>query len=118
MADIHQTIAVGPADGAQFQRVITVVRTASHFSIMPSPLLQMLGIDPQWTEMLQGPGGSEEEHSLAEVKIRIDDRERTTICVFGPADSQPVVGKYTLDAFGLTMDEAESKLVPTTITLG
>ena len=118
MADILQAIGVGPADGAQFQRVIAVVRTSSHFSIMPSPLLQMLGIDPQWTDMLRESGGSEKEHSLAEVRIRIDDRERTTICVFGPADSQPVLGKYTLDGFGLIVDEAGGKLVPPTLNLG
>ncbi len=117
MADILQSIGMGPADGAQFQRVTAVVRPGSHFSIMPSPLLQMLGIDPQWTDMLREPGGSEEEHSMAEVKIRIDDRERTTICVFGPADSQPVLGKYTLDGFGLTVDEAKGKLVPADIHL-
>ena len=117
MADILQAIGVGPADGAQFQRVIAVVRTSSHFSIMPSPLLQMLGIDPQWTEVLRESGGSEEEHSLAEVRIRIDDRERTSICVFGPADSQPVLGKYTLDAFGLGVDEASGRLVQTQISL-
>ncbi len=111
MADIHQTISLGPADGSRLQRVIAVVRTSSHFSIMPSPLLEMLGVDPQWTERLRVAGGGEEEHPVAEVRVRIDDRERTTICVFGPADSQPVLGKYTLDGFGLTIDEAESKLV-------
>ena len=111
MADIHQTISLSPTGGARFQRVNALVRTSSHFSIMPSPLLQMLGVDPQWTEPLRVPGGGEEEHSLAEVKIRIDDRERTTICVFGPADVQPVLGKYTLDAFGLEVDEASGKLM-------
>ena len=118
MADILQAVGVGPADGAQFQRVIAVVRTSSHFSIMPSPLLQMLGIDPKWTDVLRESGGSEKEHSLAEVRIRIDDRERTTICVFGPADSQPVLGKYTLDGFGLIVDKAGGKLVPATLNLG
>ena len=117
MADILQSIGLGPVDGARFQRVNAVVRTSSHFSVMPSPLLQMLGIDPQWTDRLRNQGGSEVEHSLAEVRVRIDDRERTTICVFGPADSQPVLGKYTLDAFGLGLDEAESKLVPAQISL-
>ena len=117
MADIHQTIGLGPADGGRFQRVNAVVRTSSHFSIMPSPLLQMLGVDPQWTERLRDPGGGEVEHSVAEVKIRIDDRERTTICVFGPADSQPVLGKYTLDGFGLTVAEDEGTLVPAQISL-
>ena len=48
---------------------------------------------------------------MAEVRIRIDGRERTTICVFGPADGQPVLGKYTLDAFWLGVDETEGKLV-------
>ncbi len=117
MADIRQTISLGPVDGTRFQRVNAVVRASSHFSIMPSPLLQMLGVDPQWTDKLQQPGGSEEEHSLAEVKVRIDDRERTTICVFGPADSQPVLGKYTLDGFGLRVDDVGGKLVPARIGL-
>ena len=70
MTDIHQTISLGPTDGARFQRLNAVVRANSHFSIMPSPLLQMLGVDPQWTDRLREPGGGEEEYSLAEVKLR------------------------------------------------
>lgn len=59
MAEIHQNISLGPRDGARFQRVNAVVRASSHFSIMPSPLLQMIGVDPQWTDRMRGQGGGE-----------------------------------------------------------
>lgn len=113
MADIHQTISLGPADGSRFQRVIAEVRPGSHFSIVPSPLLEMLGVEPKWTEMVTSPGGGQERFFATEVRIRMDDRERTTICLFGGADSQPILGKYTLDAFGLAVDGAGDKLVAT-----
>lgn len=62
--------------------------------------------------MLLAPDGGKEKHSLAEVRIRINDRERTPVCVFGRADGPPVLGKYPLDGFGLTADEVISRLVP------
>ena len=78
----------------------------------------MLGIDPEWTDVLHRPDGGREEHSLAEVRVRIDDRERTTICVFGKPDGTPILGRYTLDGFGLALDEANSGLVPVRLLLG
>jgi len=62
---------------------------------MPSPLLEMLGADPQRTETPTAAGGAEEERSLAEVKFRIEDRERTSRCVFSPVDSGLILGKHT-----------------------
>ena len=118
MALFHQPVAVGPKDGSRFQRVIAAVNPGSSYTSMPSPLLEMLGIDPEWTDSLQGPDGSHREFSLAEIRVRIDDRERTTVCVFGPADSQPLLGKHTLDGFGLAVDEANSRLVPAKLLLG
>ena len=38
MADIHQTFNEGATAGARIQRVIAVVRPASHVSVMPSPV--------------------------------------------------------------------------------
>ena len=118
MAAFHQPIALGPKDGSRFQQVIAAVSPESSYTVMPSPLLEMLGIDPEWTDVLQEPGGGEKEHSLAEVRVRLDDRERTTICVFGKVDATPILGKYTLDAFGLALDEANSRLVPAPLSLG
>ena len=117
MATFNHPIALGPKDGSQSRQVIVTVSLESSYTVMPSPLLEMLGVDPEWTDVLLAPDGGEEEYSLAEVRVRIDDRERTTVCIFGRADGPPVLGKYTLDGFGLTVDEVNSRLVPARLTL-
>ena len=117
MAAINISLSIGPRDGHRFQRVRAVVNLANSYTVMPSTLLEMLRVDPQWTESLEGPDGSRQEFSLAETVVEIEGRQRTTICVFGKADSQPSVGRYTLDGFGLTVDAASGTLVPTTLSL-
>ncbi len=117
MAEIHVPVFLGPKDGSRFQRVIAAISPDTSYTVMPSPLLEMLGVDPEWTDRFQAADGTQNECPVAEVRVRIDDRERTTICVFGSPDSQPTVGKYTLDGFGLTVDEANSRLVPATLVV-
>jgi len=48
---------------------------------------------------------------MAEVRMRINGEERTTICVYGKADGEPILGRHTLAAFGLAADHDEQKLV-------
>ena len=105
-------VEVGPKDSARFQRVIARVDPHITYTVMPGPLLTMLGIEPGWSQQFQLADGRREEHTLAEVRLRIDDLERTTICVFGQPESEPILGAYTLDGFGLEADPAGQKLVP------
>ena len=108
----RQAVDVGPRDGSRFQRVIALVDTDNTFAVMPSPILSMLGVSPDWTAVFELPGGAYEERPLAEIKLRINQVERTAVCVFGSPESQPVLGKQTLDTFGLSVDEASGTLVP------
>ena len=117
MAVFHQAISLGPNDGSRFQRVMAAVSLESSYTLMPYPLLEMLGIEPQWTDVLLGPDGGPGEHLLAEVRVRINDRERTTVCVFGKVDTTPILSRYTLDGFGFAVDEANSTLVPARLFL-
>ena len=117
MADFHVTVHLGLEKGGRFQRVLATVNPDSFFTVMPSPFLEMLGVAPLWTDMFQSSDGTEKRVFMAEVRIRLDDRERTTICAFGDAESQPLLGKHTLDAFGLTVDEAGGRLVPARLSL-
>ncbi len=75
-------------------------------------MLSMLGISPEWTSEFEMADGSREEHSLAEIPLRITVQERTTICIFGNPDSQPLLGLYTLPGFGVAVDPATKALVP------
>ena len=117
MTTFRQQVEVGPRDGSRYQPVIALVDTASTYAVMPSPMLSMLGIDPYWTGVLERSDGRSEERSLAEIRLKIGDAERTVVCVFGQPDSQPVLGSHTLQAFGLIVGPGTSALAPGTIFL-
>ena len=117
MTTFRQQVEVGPRDGSRYQPVIALVDTASTYAVMPSPMLSMLGIDPFWTGVLERSDGRSEERSLAEIRLKIGDAERTVVCVFGQPDSQPVLGSHTLQAFGLRVVPGTSALAPGTIFL-
>ena len=112
MATFNHPVEVGHKDGSRFQRVIAKVDPRSTYTVMPGPLLTMLGIEPKWSQQFELADGRREEHSLAEVRLKIGDQERTTICVFGQPESEPVLGAYSLYGFGLEADSAGQKLVP------
>ncbi len=104
-------IEIGPRDGARFQRVIVVAGSENIYSVLPSTLLEMLGVTPEWESRFTLPGGGWEMLQMAEVRMRIDGQERTTICVYGKPDGEPTLGRHTLTAFGLAADHGEQKLV-------
>ena len=96
MALIHHTLFLGPTDCLTSQKVIATVSTESSYTVMQFPLLEMLGINQQWTDFLYTRDGTQKRHFMAEVKVRLEGRERTTICTFGDAYRQPVLIKHTL----------------------
>ena len=102
---------IGPRDGSRFQRVIVVAGSENIYSVIPSTLLEMLGVETEWESRFTLPGGGWEMLPMAEVRMRIDGQERTSICVYGKADGEPTLGRHTLAAFGLAADQDEQKLV-------
>ncbi len=117
MGTFHYPVAVGPKNSPQRQRVIALVDTTSTYASMPGSLLNMLGVTPEWTNVFELADGRQEECSLAEVRLSIDGQERTTICVFGKPESQPIVGSHALLGFGLAADYANRKLTPARLCL-
>ena len=105
-------IEISPRDGSRFQRVIAVAGSENIYSVLPSTLLEMLGVGTEWESRFTLPGGGWQMLPMAEVRMRIDGQERTTICVYGKADGEPILGRHTLAAFGLAADHSEQKLVP------
>lgn len=97
-------IEIGPRDGSRFQRVIVVAGSENIYSILPSTFLEMLGVGAEWESRINLPGGGWEMPPMAEVRMRVNDQERTTISVYGKADGEPILGRHTLAAFGLAGD--------------
>jgi hypothetical protein len=117
MSTFRQPVALISKDRSRVHRLIALVNAESPYSMMPAPLLQMLGVDPEWTWVFELPDGGQEELALAEVQLRLNDQERTTICIFGKPEGEPLLGAYTLEAFGLAADPVNRRLVPARLFL-
>ena len=118
MPPFQHPVEIGPADGSRFQRLIAQMDANITYAVFPAPVLNMLGIEPAWSQVFRSGAGGEQERQMAEIRVRLEGQERTTVCVFGDADSQPSLGKHTLEGFGLVADEAGERLVEARHFLG
>lgn len=107
----HCSIEISPRDGSRFQRVIVVAGSENIYSVLPSALLEMLGVETEWESRFTLPNRGWEMLPMAEVRMRINGQERTTICVYGKADGEPTLGRHTPAAFGLSIDHEAETLV-------
>jgi len=89
-----------------------LVDTGAMFTTVPAPILEELGVEPIDTVPIRFANGSVERWRLGEVKAQIDGRRRPILCLFGPTEAPPLIGAHTLEAFLLTVDPVEKKLVP------
>lgn len=117
MGTFNYTFSFGPKDGSALEEVEGLVDTGSAYTVVPAPLLQRLGIVPQWSAFFELADGRREEYGMSEVRAVLDGEERTTICIFGTPDCQALLGAYTLEGFGLAADPVNGRLVPSSLFL-
>ena len=89
MGAFHHSIQVGAIGEPHTEEVTALVDTGSIYTLIPSPILERLSIPPRWHSTFELADGREVELGLAEVRIILNDQERTTVCVFGPPDTSP-----------------------------
>ncbi|MCH7713584.1 MAG: hypothetical protein IIC99_08165 [Chloroflexi bacterium] len=118
MPQFHLPVEIGPADRSRFQWLIAQMDAHITYTVFPAPVLTMLGIEPAWSQVFQIVGGGQKEVQFAEIRVRLEGQERTTVCVFGDIGSRPALGRHALEAFGLVADEASETLVVARLKLG
>ena len=79
---------------------------------MPSGVLEQLGIEPVDRVVFQMAEERTVEYAVGEARIQLDGRQRTTMVVFGPKDTTPLLGATTLELFNLGVDPVRRRLVP------
>ena len=110
MESFSYPIELSAGDGGRFESLRALVDAASSYSVVPATILASLGVEPQWTGLFTTADGSRHEMPLAEVRIRVDGQERTTICVFGSPESVPTLGSYALAGLAMEADPANRRL--------
>src|SRR3990170_5941204 len=105
-------IEIAARPDGPFQQLEAVVDTGAFYAQAPASLLRRLGVEPFDRATFELADGRRVESDLGEVTIRIDERTRRTLCVFGEEGSAVILGAYTLEGFMLAADPVHKRLIP------
>ena len=86
--------------------------TGASYTWVPAQTLRILGIVPGFRFPFVLADGRRFERYVAETRVRLNGQERTTLVVFGDEGTQPLLGAYTLEGFGLAPDPLNRRLIP------
>ena len=112
MGTFRASIEIGDARGERYEALEALVDTGSTYTWVPRDLLRQMGVEPVGRREFETADGRIIERDVAETRVRYDGRSLTTIVVFGEEGSQPLLGAYTLEGFGLAPDPLSRRLVP------
>jgi predicted aspartyl protease len=89
-----------------------LVDTGSTYTWVSAALLRTLGVEPTERRRVLTIEGKAVERPSAEVLITLEGRTLHTVCLFGEGRDVEVLGAYTLEGFGLTVDPVQRRLIP------
>ena len=112
MGVFHITIDVGSLAGTWFGPVSALVDTGASHTVVPTEVLEGLGIQPVERLPFELADGKMVEHDIGEGRVRINGRERNTLLVFGDSGSRVLLGASTLELLNLGVDPVSQRLIP------
>ncbi|MFQ5880907.1 MAG: aspartyl protease family protein [Candidatus Methylomirabilales bacterium] len=105
-------IEVFPADGNSPQVQSVLVDTGASYLALPRSLLLALGYRAIDTQRVVFGTGETAVWDVAEIRIRLQGRERTVLAFLAPDQSPRLLGAQTLETFALGVDPLGKRLVP------
>ena len=103
-----------PAGGEE-REIMVMPDTGSFYTHLPESLLRDIGLTPTEVQRFELADGSVVERGIAEARAAINGRSVTTIVAFSADDVEPLLGAYTLEGLGLTVDPVNETLRPAPI---
>jgi predicted aspartyl protease len=101
-----------PARPDRRERVKLRVDSGSTYTTISANVLRDLGVQPTERRRVLTIEGKTAERGAAELLITLDGRTLHTLCLFGDPGDLDVLGAYTLEGFGLTIDPVQRRLIP------
>ncbi len=105
-------IEIGDPAGSRFEKIEALVDTGSTYTWVSREVLDRLGVRPVEERPFVLADGRQVTYPIAWIQIRMDGRTQPTIAVFGEPASDPLLGVFTLEGFGLAADPVNRRLVP------
>ena len=117
MATFRVTIEIGPMDQSRFEQIEALVDTGATYTVVPSNVLERLGITPQFRRRFRIADGRVVELDMAWAVVRVEGQMTYTICAFGEPETDVLLGRVTLQSLGLKVDTLKQRLVPAELPL-
>ena len=105
-------IEVVPANGGKPQTQSVLVDTGASYLALPRSFLNSLGYRAVDRQRVVFATGEAAVWDVAEVRVRLQGRERTVLAFLTPEQSPQLLGAQTVETFGLGVDPLGKRLVP------
>ena len=87
-----------------------LVDSGASYTVVPGQILQKLGVKPQREETFVLADGTTIKRKVGSVLYEFQDREAAAPVLFGEKDDSKLLGIFTLEALGLTLDPLKRTL--------
>src|ERR1051326_5272463 len=109
---LRVTIHLAGATGDSSKSIEALVDTGASYSWIPRDVLEGLGVRPDEERVFVLADGREVRYPMAWVRARLDDRTQAPLGVCGESGTEPLLGAFTLEGFGLGVDPVNRRLIP------
>jgi clan AA aspartic protease len=111
MGTFSVTIEVGDPQGRIWEQVEALADTGATYTWISRDVLDRLGIAPEFRFEFEVADGRVIQRDVAQTRVRVHGEDRITLIVFGDAGSRALLGAYTLEGAGLSVDLVNRRLV-------
>lgn len=112
MSLFHVDIEVLPSNGGLAERHAVLVDTGASYLSLPASLLGRLGYRPVGMQRVIFATGETAVWPVAEIRVRLEGRERTVLAFVADEGAPKLLGAQTLETFGLGVDPLARRLIP------
>ena|SRR5579862_2600017 len=114
-----KALVSNPLDPSRQKEVEVLVDTGAIYSMLPASTLKSLGLTSRSERKFKLASGDQKSFQTGEAYIEIPEFGfgATSIVIFGPENSTPLLGVTTLENLGLQADPTSGKLKPMELLL-
>ncbi len=113
MSIFRYPLEISDPQGVQFEQVDALVDTGATFTVIPSAILDRLGVEPSQRARFRLADDTVIQRPIGETQVRIEGQTFSTTVVFGDDDGTALLGVYTLERALLAVDPVGQRLIPT-----
>lgn len=106
-----------PGEARRTRRLRLLVDTGAFFTVVPRDVLAALKVRPIREETVQFADGRQARWKLGEARLDVNGRSVTTLVLFGKEGTQPLLGAYSIEGLGLSVDSRHRRLMPMPVVI-